>query len=59
MIMGKFKIVGQKFGVVCDLNVGVRHFFFFFLGDKYGRCVFKKKPCVCFNLILIYLFINE
>ena len=30
MIMGKFKIVGQKFGVVCDLNVGV-HLFFFFL----------------------------
>ena len=26
--MGKFKIVGQKFGVVCDLNVGVRPFFF-------------------------------
>ena len=56
--MGKFKIVGQKFGVVCDLNVGVRPFIFFF-GDKYGRCVFKKKPCVCFNLIFIYLFINE
>ena len=29
-------------------------FFFFF--NKYGRCVFTKKPCVCFNFNFFYKY---